>query len=282
MTLTLLLDSSWHETLISSKPAWLITGIILVPLLQFFYPDIKKWFTDRAEAKRILSNNIDPIVHVSDELYGKILDMAKHDFKGTYTIQLSDPGTDLIERIYVLYLFCSFLGRIAIVRQESNSFSKITQLRRGRRFMTFIMAFETRTNNRIIDRASQRLIGDAMLRHEKDKFRTLNLYEFRNELNISGNGLKEIIKPLDNVLFQSNKREIRQKILLFGTLLKCFTDYFDPRFRITKNRDKSCNHKLSPKTRNELKNKIFELYIPFIQVPEHYYMAERKKVSARS
>jgi hypothetical protein len=283
--MTLLAEQAWYEIALSSKPFWVIIGILVVPVFQFFYPDVREFFTDRLQAKRILSDSIYPVVQAADELYGKILDMAYKDFKGVYNYRLFNrsgkPAVEeaaAAERIYILYLFCCFLGKIAIIRQENN-FSKIIYLRRGRRFMTFVKAFETKANNRILDRATQRMIGDAMLKTDKDKLRILNLYEFRTELINPTSYLSDVIAPLDEIFNRSFDKPIRQKVLVFGVLVKSFADYFDQNFWITKNRQRNFIGKLSPGSRRDLQQRVFELYLFFVKEPQKYFSEKKEEMS---
>ncbi|MET3875975.1 hypothetical protein ABIE50_001387 [Chitinophaga sp. OAE865] len=245
------------------EPFWILVGTAIFPIAQFLYPDLKKYFSDRIRAKKVFFENIDAILITSDELLSKLFDMIKTDFKGTYSVRL-DQEMDNNERIYTLYLFASFWGNIAVMRHES-SFSKIAKVRIGKRFLKFLIAFESKGNNRIIDRSTQRIIGDAMLKYTSQGLSILSLYEFSNELSKADSGLRKIMLKLDEVLANSGNRKNRQKIILFGILLKYFIDYFDPKHILTRNRYSTFINKLSTKSRNELDFKILKLYLKFIK-----------------
>lgn len=246
-----------------TSPWWFVLSTGFIPLLALIYPDFRKSITDWYKAKKILSDNLDPILKTADELYGKIYDLAKSDFKQVYKTDLTTISSDTTERIYILYLFSCFFGRIAILRQKNN-FSVLAKTKQGRRFTKFLMSFESKTNIRITTRANQRLIGDAMIKQDQGSIQLLTLFEFRNGL-LKDSSLKEVILPLDTLLYNSYDKRNRQKILYFGLMIKVLMDYFDGKNRITKPRFKGFENKLSVSTKNQFIYKTLKLYLPFIQ-----------------
>lgn len=244
----------------------LVSGGFIWETIKFVYPEVKRYFTNRIEARKVLAENIDPILKSSDELVGKINSLARTDFKEIYTQDLASLTDDKrIERIYILYLFSSVWGRISALRTNAN-FSNLAKFRKGRRFLSFLYSFESK-KNRVVSRAIQRTIGDFMI--SKKDAEIINLYEFSTALNDNEGQIQNMIKPLDQVLKNSNNRRVRQQILLYGVLLQAFCDFFDKNKDATKNRTFYTN-KLAPRTKQQISRRIFNTYLPFVKKPDRY------------
>ncbi|HXL55459.1 MAG TPA: hypothetical protein VN958_04330, partial [Chitinophagaceae bacterium] len=235
----------------------------------FLYPEIKKTISDKINSRKILLEFIDPLIKSGDELIAKIHSLAKTDFREAYTSSILTSNSNLlIERIYLLYLFCSFWGRVSIIRSTTN-FSSIAKSKKGNRFLKFIYTFESK-KNRIISRASQRVIGDAMLHVNNGQLSLISFSEFTEELIKQHSNLLKLITPLEEIFINSNNKDVRQKILFFGVILQVFLDSFDSQHRISRNRNLYIN-KLSNKTKYELQKRLFVIYLPFIKNTFKYY-----------
>ena len=82
-----------------------ISGAALLELLRLFYPDIKKVFNNKIEAKNIFNKHSDLILKAADELFGKMYSLAEEDF---VSLAKHDPEQDEMNKIYIIYLFASF------------------------------------------------------------------------------------------------------------------------------------------------------------------------------
>ncbi len=67
-------------------------------------------------------------------------------------------------------------------------------------------------------------------------------------------------------------KQVRHRILLYGTILQAMTDTVDPKHTVAKERP-AYPHKLSPKERNALRYKVFKVYVPEVKNKEKYYEA---------
>jgi hypothetical protein len=246
----------------------LLSGGALWELIKFISPDIKKWISDKKNSKKLILDFIDPLLKSGDELIGKIHSLAKTDFKDAYTVSLNNSSNELlIERIYLLYLFCCFWGRIALIRQTTN-FSSVSKSKVGNKFLKFLSTFESK-KNRLISRASQRVIGDALVSNDK-KAGIISLFDFTLELTKVDSNLLKLIRPLEEIIHNANDKKTRQKILLFGIVLQVFLDSFDPEHHISRKRPLYLN-KLTPETKKDLERRLFTIYLPFIKEPSRYY-----------
>lgn len=246
----------------------LLSGGVLWELIKFISPDIKKWITDKKNSKKLILDFIDPLLKSGDELIGKIHSLAKTDFKEAYSVSLNNTSNEfLIERIYLLYLFCCFWGRISLIRQTTN-FSSISKSKVGNKFLKFLSTFESK-KNRLISRASQRVIGDAMV-SSNNGTGVISLFDFTEELTKADSILIKLIRPLEEIIHNSSDRKIRQRILLYGVVVQVFLDSFDFKHRISRKRPLYLN-KLSPETKKDLKRRLFVIYLPFIKQPSKYY-----------
>jgi hypothetical protein len=254
---------------LNTAPFWVTAGAGAFALFKEILPDLRAWFRDRNLAKKLITENIDSVLLVADELLSKIYDLAKNDFKGTYKDTL-DTCTDPLERAYLLYLFSSFWGRLALLRQQAN-YGKLAKIRKGRRLLLFLKTFEARTKYRIIERGIQRIIGDGLLTINNSRNTVQTLFEFRNQLNMINSPLRTVMDVFDRFLSTTNNRDVRQKVLYFGILIKSFIDYFDPEHIVTSNRHASFINKLEPSAKEELNFRVFGVYLNFIAEPEKYY-----------
>ena len=97
----------------------LISGSAIWEGFKYFYPDVKRYFNSRVEAKKVLYQNLDPLIKSASELYGKLLSLAKEDF-GTYRNQTQSNSSDPEHnKKYILYLFSQFFAQIEFIRLQS-------------------------------------------------------------------------------------------------------------------------------------------------------------------
>lgn len=242
-----------------------LSGTVLIELVKLTYPDIKKYFNRRIDAINLFNKHSDSILKSADELFGKIYSLAKEDFQ---TFIKYDPQTDEMNKIYILYLFSSFWASLGILKQES-SFIHLARIRKGKRLLNFVTSYEA-TKNRILERSYQRAIGESVILQNSSGLKIMSLYDFTNEYNNLNSNVRKIIAPLEVSLFQTKDKEHRQKFLLFGLIIQALIDYLDKKHTIVRDREPYLN-KLSPKTKQQLRLRVFNHYLPFVNNSNKYY-----------
>jgi hypothetical protein len=244
-----------------------LSGGAIWEFFKLFYPDLRKFLNDWLAARNILNKYIDPLLKSTDELFGKLSSLANEDFISIY----QKKGTEdevLMNKIYLLYLFASFWGRLSIIKQESNYIS-LARTKKGKRLLKFMSSFEAR-KNRILDRSLQRAIGEALVITNSKGLAIISLYDFANEYLKEKSSLRKWITPLEESIENCKDKEFRQRFLVFGILLQAFIDQFDKHHAIVMDREVYLN-KMNRRTKFELKYRIFEIFLPFVKNPEKYY-----------
>lgn len=242
-----------------------IGGGVILEVVKLVYPDLKKVFLYRIEAKNIFNKHSELILKSADELFGKIYSLAKEDFK---IFTNYNPHTDEMNKIYILYLFSSFWASLGIMKQES-SYINLTRIKEGKRLLMFVTSHEAK-KNRILERSYQRAIGESVIVKEAGKTRIMSLYDFTIEYNKSNSNIRKITQPLEDSLFQTGNKFHRQKFLLFGIIIHALIDFLDKKHAMVRDRKPYIN-KLSENTRDQLKYRIFRQYLPFIKNARKYY-----------
>ena len=245
-----------------------ITGGVLLEIIKLIYPDFKKLFQRRIEAKNIFNKYSEQILKSADELFGKIYSLAEEDFR---IFTKYNAQTDEMNKIYILYLFASFWGSLGILKQES-SYINLARIRKGKRLLMFVTSYESR-KNRILERSYQRAIGESVIIGKLSDLKIMSLYNFTNEYYKTDSDINRIIKPLETSLFQTGNRGVRQKFLLFGVIIHSLIDYLDKNHTVIRDRKPYIN-KLSEKTKIQLETRIFRHYLPFLKGSMKYYKNE--------
>ncbi|WP_347838482.1 hypothetical protein [uncultured Draconibacterium sp.] len=242
-----------------------IGGGVLLEILKLTYPDLKKVFRRRIEAKNIFNKHSELILKSADELFGKMYSLAKEDFR-IFTHYNSQ--TDEMNKIYILYLFGSFWASLGILKQES-SFVNLARIKKGKRLLMFVTSYESK-KNRILERSYQRAIGESVISRESNELKIMSLYDFTNEYKKSNSDIYKIVQPLEASLFQTGIKEHRQKFLLFGIIIHSLIDFLDKNHSVARDRKPYIN-KLSQNTKSQLELRIFNHYLPFVKDAKKYY-----------
>jgi len=239
-------------------------------LFKFLYPDLRKIIGNKGQAKLILYRHINPVLKSADELLGKIHSLARNDFK-SLRIENERKEHDLI---YIVYLFANFWGRLMILKLESD-YTALSQIEKGRELLKFVTTYEAR-KNRIIDRSLQRTFGESLIIYVGEKHRLKTLYEFTKDYKNESSGIKELFKPMRDLLENTGPIEVRQKILQFGIIIHALIDHFDQKHKIIRER-KPYENKLNAKTKSSLQNRVFRHYLPFVLYHNKYYLKEKAR-----
>jgi hypothetical protein len=246
----------------------LISGSAIWEGFKFVYPDIKRYFQSRIEAKKILYQNVDPIIKSASELYGKVLSLAKEDF-ATYLNKANSNSIDPEHnKKYILYLFSQFFAQIEFIRLQSQ-YVTLSKIKKGRELLKFIETIESR-KYRIVDRSIQRIIGECLILNKDQKFKVMTLQEFLSQIEQVSTPLNKWITPLEDKLNLVGKQDSRQTILKFGIIVEALINHFDPDHKTIRKRPIYVN-KLSPKSRGTIKENLCVYYLPFISNKQRLY-----------
>jgi len=243
----------------------IISGGVLLELAKLLYPDFKKIFNRRIDAKNVFNKHSDSILKSADELFGKIYSLAKEDFQ---TFTKYNQQSDEMNKIYILYLFASFWASLGILKQESN-YVHLARIRNGKRLLSFVTSYEAK-KNRILERSYQRAIGESTILQNSSGLKIMSLYDFTIEYKNTDSNVRRMIEPLEISLFQTKDKEHRQKILLFGIIIHALIDFLDKKHSVVRDRKPYLN-KLSIKTKDKLRLRIFNHYLPFVKKSYKYY-----------
>ncbi len=258
------MDTSWLS-LVSAG----VSGGVIFKLFEFGYKEYRRRLETAKSAKDIVNKHLDPILKSADELVGKIRSLAQSDFRDIISSKVEEEK-DLESRmpiLEILFLFSQLWARIQILRVEG-LYVNISSDEKGKQLLDFFRALEA-TRTRLIERAWQRGIGEAIIVHQKNGMRILSYFEFGNQYQTSRE-FQEWFKPLKEILNRIHHARIRQRLLVYGTIVHALTETLDDKHEITRDRPGWVN-KLSVKSRRELQHRIFKIYLPFVSEKEAYY-----------
>jgi len=263
------MGSSWLDLL----GAGFIGGII-VKVLDYIYQEYRLRLEAHKSAKDIIDRHIDPILKSADELVGKLRSLAQSDFR--YIVKTPIPEDSKFESWFpyldIIYLFAQFWSRIQILRNEG-LFVNLGSDERGKQLLAFFRALEG-TRTRIVSRAWQRGIGEALIEYSNDRYRNINYIEFVQSF-LSQDEFKRWFNPLVSVLSRINHTREKQRLLTYGVIINALIDTLDSEHLVTRNRPGWPN-KLSNKSKKNLRYRIFKIYLPFVKNHNRYYTVTKK------
>lgn len=235
-------------------------------LLNIGYTEYSRRSDHSRSARRFVDENLDPVLKAADELVAKLLSLAKDDFRSIHNVEQKAQPISGKDFNGLLFLLANLWARIEIFRHEGLSIS-ITKDKRGKSFQDFMNCLESR-KIRIVDRISQRAVGELMRTEQGDPERTTSFIAFARFLQPRSEAHKWLA-PVIRFLSRTRHTYERQKILQYGIVVHAMIDTLDPDHVVTRNRP-SYPHKLSKKSRNELKFRVFRQYLRFVPNREKY------------
>ncbi|GAA0548099.1 hypothetical protein [Chitinophaga japonensis] len=248
--------NTWFQNLIL-----FLSGGFLWEGIKFAYPEVNKWLDGIKASRRILVDNLDPILKAADELYGKLVSLAKEDFS-TFINERNSTADDVaLNRTYVCYLFAQFWAHLEYVRIKSQ-YSSIARTKKGKQLIRFIETFESR-EFRILDRSIQRIIGEGLVESANNNFRVMSLNTFVRSINNTDSPLKNWIAVLERKLCECTDKDKRQRILVYGVIVSTLINHFDPKHKVIRAREIYTN-KLSRKSMGKIMGALFSRYLNFI------------------
>ncbi|WP_320019179.1 hypothetical protein [Labilibaculum manganireducens] len=245
-----------------------ITGGVLWEGFKFIYPELKRFLDNYYKAKKNLYDNLDPMLKASDELFGKIISLAKEDFS-TFINENNSIASDVSQnRLYVCYLFSQFWAQIEYIRMSSQYYS-LARIKKGKQLLRFIETYESR-EFRLLDRSIQRIIGETLIEDSGGTFKIMSLSTFANETQKKDSNLNKWIKLLEDKLNSSSDKVIRQRFLVFGIIVACLIEHYDPKYKIVRKREIYLN-KLSEKSNTKIQKSLFTEYLNFVKNKNKYF-----------
>lgn len=251
-----------------------LSGGFLVKLSEYIYGEYRRKSDMSKSAKEVVNKHLDPILKAADELVGKIRSLAQSDFKELlYTAKQEDLKLEnSMPLLEVLFLFAQFWSRIQILRMES-IYINLSSDKTGKQMLEFFWALEA-TKTRLVDRAWQRGMGEALICYE-GTIRSISYFEFVKKYLISEE-YRAWFQPLTALLKELSQVKRRQRLLLYGIIVNALIDTLDKTHAITRNRPGWAN-KLNQKNKREIKHRVFPVYLKFVTTPERYYEIENKR-----
>jgi hypothetical protein len=243
-------------------------GGIVVKVLDYAYAEYRHRREASDTAQQIVDRHLDPILKAADELVGKLRSLALRDFQ-----EIEDqpaPPRKLtrgsIDLTNLLFLFAQFWARVQILRSQSLDVN-IGATKAGRSLKSFIQTLESR-GVRVVERPLQRGMGESLVRRQGQALSCITYYEFVGRY-LSNDDLGEWFRPLQDAVVQSRRTPHRQRLLVYGSVLLARIDTLDPQHLTTSDRAGWPN-KLTKRSRRDLKFRVFEVYLPFVEAVEKY------------
>jgi hypothetical protein len=241
-----------------------LSGAAVLALVQRFLPPLVaeawRFLREQRDARRVVALQLDPLLKAADELYGKVLALAKEDF--TEFRDRSDGSTpgDVVDLCSTLYLFSQLWARLEILRRESFH-AELARDKRGARILKFVHTLESK-QVRLVDRGWQRAIGESLIVGD----RGTGIRPFREvvEMYESSERLRTWFQPLSGTLRRSDTRKVRQRLLQYGVIVHAMIDTLDPNHYTTKDRPGYPN-KLTRRARRDLIGRVFRIYLPDVK-----------------
>lgn len=254
-------DAEWIKLLTAA-----LGGGLVVKALDILYQEIRLRSDRSQSAQRFVDEHLDPLLKAADELVGKLRSLADEDFRSLHHI---NPRTARIENhdfSSLLFLLAKLWANIEIIRHEGLSVSIVEDVR-GQRLQSFMDCIESR-RIRIVDRISQRAVGELMLTRHNGAVETIPFIEFVRLIE-SDPEARRWISAVTRTLCRTQHTSERQRLLQYGAVIHAMIDTLDPNHQVTRNRP-SYSYKLSKKSWQDLKYRVFGQYLKFVPKPEKY------------
>ena len=248
-------------------------GGLTVKALDIAYQEFRHRSDRTRSAEQFVDRHFDPLLKSADELVGKLRSLAESDFRTVHGFDASTTILESHEFSSILYLFGRFWSRIEILREEGLSVA-MGQIEKGKQLQSFLNCLESR-RVRIVDRISQRAVGEAMIAAEAGVLATVPFIGFVKRFE-TNEETRRWLFPLLHVLSRTRHTSDRQRILQYGAVVHALIDTLDPDHLVTRSRPSYAN-KLTKRTWRDLKYRVFGTYLPFVPNPEKYFGSQKKK-----
>lgn len=247
-------------------------GGLTVKIVDIAYQEVRRRLDTKSSATRFVDEHLDPLLKATDELVAKLTSLANEDFRPLSDLPTAD-ATKNSDLGGLIYLFGRCWARIEILRQEGLSVA-IARDPRGRKLQSFFACLES-GRIRIVDRISQKAVGELLTMPTPNHLRTLGYVEFVRAYE-RDEEFRRWFSPLVLILTGLQHTSNRQRLLEYGVVLHALVDTLDDDHVVTGKRP-SYPAKLSEKTRKDLRYRVFKVYLPFIADREKYLEGSRKR-----
>ena len=241
--------------------------------LDILYGEFRRRSERSEEAKRFVDEHLDPLLKAADELVGKLVSLAGEDFKSLRDVDQNVRRIENNDFVSLVFLVAKFWANIEIIRREGLSVS-IAKDARGRQLQSFMDCIESR-GVRIVDRISQRAVGELMLTDRRHgPVETILFVEFVQSIE-SRPEARRWLSPVVHILSRTRHTSERQRLLRYGIVIHAMIDSLDPDHQVTRDRP-SYPNKLSKRSWRDLKYRVFGRYLEFVSQPEKYLGPPKK------
>lgn len=247
--------------LISSLFGGCIAGVT-VKLLDAFFNRRTKIADRKKIAEKFVSEHLDPVLKAADEFVGKLLALARQDFRSLHGVVANYKNFNSHEDLRsLIYLMAKFWASADKFRNEGISMS-IVDDERGKQFLGFLNCL-TSSQIRIVDRMSIQAISEVVQSRDVGPPNVISYIDFCNlvERNID---VQRWLAPLFGVLNRIQHTAVRQKVLKYGVIVHALIDTLDPHYRVSSEKP-SYPERLSNKTRRDLVHRVFPIYLQSVE-----------------
>ena len=241
-------------------------GGLVVKFLDIVYQEFRRHSDQSQSARRLVNQNLGPVLKAADELVGKLRSLADSDFKSLRNVDSNANPIENHDFSSLLFLLAKLWANIEMFRRKGLSISVVGDAR-GRRLQSFMDCIESR-RVRIVDRISQRAIAELMLTGGDESRETSSFIEFVRRIETDPEA-QRWAEPLVHILSRTLHTSVRQRLLQYGIVIHAMIDTLDPDHQVTRSRP-SYPNKLSKRSRQGLKYRIFGVYLKFIPEPGKY------------
>lgn len=255
-----------------STIAWLlpyVSGVLTWPLIErlfgFAFAELRQRRASVAAARRIVSEELDPLLKAADELHGKLRSLAEEDFQDFRRLSSTDLSVgQTVDLCSTMFLFAHFWARLEILRRESFH-AELSATPQGALLLSFLRSLESR-RVRLVDRAWQRLIAESVVTGDSTPYGTSRFTTFVERYE-GGGATKKWLQPLEEILrdtgrgLKRDQQRARQRLLQYGVIIHALVDTLDAKHRTTRARPGYPN-KLTRRAKRELIGRVFGEYLP--------------------
>jgi len=241
---------------------------LTVKALDVAYQEIRRRYDRSASSRKFTDEALDPLLKAADELFGKLRALALRDFTGLRSASehLEKGELQVGDLAALLYLFGKFWGRAELLRGHS-MYSTLSEDTRGRELIEFLRCLESQ-RTRLVDRTTQRAIGESMIAESAGSRTTLSFVEFVEKWE-GVEQWRRWLAPLALLISRTNHTSVRQDLLKYGVVLNVMIDRLDSSHIVTRDRAPYAA-KLSKRTRKDLRFRIFKVHLEFVDDTRKY------------
>lgn len=253
-------EINWNQIFLGA-----LGGGLTVKFLEIAYQEVRSRLTRRGGARKLVDDHLDPILKSADEIVGKIRSLAEEDFASLRRIDVHIDSTPTHKPLVLLYLFANFWARVELLKRDAIA-ANLQEHPKGKLLKQFLDCMESR-RVRLVDRATQRAVGETLLDTSSAPIRMILFVEFADR--IPEQRTWQWHRALYAILARSGHLYDRQRVLQYGAVLHALIDTLDPKHHVTRERPGWPN-KLTKRTARALRYRVFGRYLRFVRNQAKY------------